>query len=61
VGFLGSKESDTVAILTAQEAAELLDYESPDTWVVGENEVVITVTNGEAKTVYTVVVTKTDD
>ncbi len=61
MGFLGSKESDTVAILTAQEAAELLDYESPATWVVGENEVVITVTNGEKKTVYTVVVTKTDD
>lgn len=50
-----------MAILTAQEAAELLDYESPATWVVGENEVVITVTNGEEKTVYTVVVTKTDD
>jgi hypothetical protein len=61
VGFSNSKESDTVAILTAQEAAELLDYESPATWVVGENEVVITVTNGEEKTVYTVVVTKTDD
>ena len=30
MGFLGSKESDTVAILTAQEAAELLDYESPE-------------------------------
>ena len=38
-----------------------VDNESPATWVVGENQVVITVTNGEEKTVYTVVVTKTDD
>ena len=38
-----------------------VDNESSPTWVVGGNQVVITVTNGEEKTVYTVVVTKTDD
>lgn len=38
-----------------------VDNESSPTWVAGENVVVITVTNGEEKTVYTVVVTKTDD
>jgi len=38
-----------------------VDNESLATWDVGVNEVVITVTNGEEKTVYTVVVTKTDD
>lgn len=38
-----------------------VDNESSATWVVGVNEVVITVTNGEEKTVYTVAVTKTDD
>ena len=36
-----------------------VDNESPATWVVGENVVVITVTNGDAETVYTVKVTKT--
>ena len=36
-----------------------VDNESPATWVVGENQVVITVTNGDAETVYTVTVTKT--
>jgi 7-cyano-7-deazaguanine synthase in queuosine biosynthesis len=37
-----------------------VDNESPATWVEGRNEVVITVTNGDAETVYTVIVTKTN-
>lgn len=37
-----------------------VDNESSPTWVVGGNQVVITVTNGDAETVYTVIVTKTN-
>ena len=36
-----------------------VDNELSATWVAGENVVVITVTNGDAETVYTVIVTKT--
>ena len=64
-----TNDTNKITATPADEEAEVVitvngdevDNESPATWGVGENEVVITVTNGEEKTVYTVVVTKTDD
>jgi len=49
------EEAEVVITVNGDE----VDNESPATWVVGVNEVVITVTNGDAETVYTVIVTKT--
>lgn len=62
-----TNDTNKITATPADEEAEVVitvngaevDNESPATWVVGENVVVITVTNGDAETVYTVIVTKT--
>lgn len=49
------EEAEVVIMANGKEVAN----GSPATWEGGENEAVITVTNGDAETVYTVIVTKT--
>lgn len=50
-----NEDAEVVIMVNGKEVAN----GSSATWEGGENEAVITVTNGDAETVYTVIVTKT--
>ena len=50
-----NEDAEVVIMVSGKEVAN----GSSATWEGGENEAVITVTNGDAETVYTVIVTKT--
>lgn len=50
--------TDPEAVILIEVNEEELENEGSAEWVEGDNAVVITVTNGEEETVYTVTVTK---